>query len=69
MTYLVLIKFVNHDESFRSQLSSEQIKSVRAWARKVPVNEQLGHLGYLKKLSGKRLRLYLGSIVPEFHAE
>jgi hypothetical protein len=69
MAYPVLIRFVNRDESFRSQLSAEQIKSVQAWARRVPVSEQLGHRSCLIKLHGEGLQLYLSSIIPEFHVE
>jgi len=69
MTYPVLVKFVNRDKLFRSQLNAEQIKSVQAWARKVPASEQQGRLDCLKKLYGEGLQLYLSSIIPEFHAE
>ncbi len=69
MTYPVLIRFVDRDESFRSQLSSEQIKNVRAWAQNVPDSEQQGRLDCLKKLYGEGLQLYLSSIIPEFHVE
>lgn len=69
MIYPVLIKFVNRDKFFRSQLNAVQIKSVQAWARKIPTNGQQGHLDCLKKLDGERLQLYLSSIIPEFHVE
>jgi hypothetical protein len=69
MAYLVLIRFVDRDKLFRSQLNAEQIKSVQAWARKVPTSEQQGRLDCLKKLYGEGLQLYLSSIIPEFHAE
>ena len=62
MTYPVLIKFVNRDKFFRSQLNAEQIKSV-------PANGQQGYLDCLKKLDGEGLQLYLSSIIPEFHVE
>ncbi len=69
MTYLALVRFVDHDKLFRSQLNSEQIRSVQEWARKVPTSEQLGHCSCLRKLHGEGLQLYLSSIIPEFHAE
>lgn len=69
MTYPVLIKFVNHDKFFRSQLNDEQMKSVQVWARKVPISEQLGHFSCLNKLYGEGLQLYLSSIIPGFHVK
>jgi hypothetical protein len=69
MAYPVLIEFVDRDKFFRSQLSSEQIKSVREWAQRVPVSEQLGHRSCLMKLYGEGLQIYLSSIIPEFYAK
>jgi hypothetical protein len=69
MACTVLVRFVDCDKLFRSQLNAEQIKSVQVWARKIPANGQQGHLDCLKKLDREGLQLYLSSIIPKFHVE
>lgn len=66
-TYTDLLRRVDNDGSFRSQLSSKERKCFRKWARTIQPDHQSGYLECLKELNGEPLKIYLGKLIPSFH--
>ncbi|MBU0572476.1 hypothetical protein KKH23_03575 [Patescibacteria group bacterium] len=68
-TYTILLKYVDSDKHFRSQLSAKQRKSFRKWARKIRPEAQPGLLECLKDLRGNSLQIYLNKLIPKYPQE
>jgi len=66
MTCADLITFICESKTLPKILSPEQIKYLKAWAKKVPPKNQLGYLIPIQKIPDDQLETYLENLIPDF---